>query len=50
MNTRAPLTSVMVDLLNMFQHGKEKINEIKKKEEKIGFKYEVTEEDSNESK
>lgn len=50
MNTRAPLTSVMVDFLNMFQQGKEKINEIKKKEEKIGFKYEVTEEDANESK
>lgn len=45
MNVRAPITSIMVDLVDMFSRGKDRIAEIKENgEEKVEFKYEVEEE------
>lgn len=42
---RAPFTSIAVDIYNIYARGQEKIAEIKENwEEKINYKYEVTEE------
>lgn len=44
MNVRAPITSIMVDLVDMFSRGKDRIAEIKENgEEKVEFKYDVEE-------
>jgi hypothetical protein len=41
-NTRAPITSIVVDLYNLFIHGQQKIEDIKANgEEKVGYSYEV---------
>lgn len=44
-NVRAPITSIMVDLVHIFSRGKDRIAEIKENgEEKVNYKYEVEEE------
>lgn len=44
-STRAPITSIVVDLYQLFTRGQAKVAEIKQNgEEQVGFKYNISEE------